>query len=124
MDGYYVRYRRDAAGSTRSLHQREILLGVRSGEFRITRPGGGSWTASVGDPEAWLRKLSTKAETKAGTASKAAAPAVRKPAPKPAAAATTTKAAPVKPATKAAPKAAAPKSAVKPAAAKKAKAKA
>ena len=52
MDGYYVRYRRDAAGATRSLHQREILVGVRSGEFRITRPGRGAWNAAAGDPEA------------------------------------------------------------------------
>ncbi len=93
MDGYYVRYRRDVAGSTRSLHQREILLGVRSGEFVITRPGRGSWTAAVGDPESWLLQLNNPAKA-ATTKKPATAPRAK----------TAAKTAPK--ATKAAPKAA------------------
>lgn len=54
MDGKYVRYRRESSGATRSLHQREILTGVRRGDFVIERPGAGRWKASEGDPETWL----------------------------------------------------------------------
>jgi hypothetical protein len=73
MDGKYVRYRRDASGATRSLHQREILLGVRSGEFRITCPEGGSWSAPAGDPEIWLQQVRRGAGNKAGGSSREAA---------------------------------------------------